>query len=345
MSFNKVIGQELAVDLLKKAIEEKRLAHAYLFIGPEGVGKSLLAKIFAKTLNCEKQTTEPCGECISCKKIEEISHPDVIRLTNRLFKKKAGDENRGDGRIHPNTLNPDKKSEQISIDQIRFIQKALSLKLSEGKAKVCIIEGADQMSEDAANSLLKTLEEPPKDTVLVLLASNMFKLQPTIVSRCQKVLFHPLGERAIMKELIERYGLDEKKAACVSRFSEGRLGRAIEVLEGEALAKRDRVVNEFLMPKQFGYEDTWLYGEPREKINETLNALAVYFRDLLVFSLSKDQGLLVNLDRAADIARDAARYPADRLERIIEIIAGTQEQIKRNANIKIALACMRLNIT
>ncbi len=321
MSFNKVIGQEHAAGLLKKAIEEKRLAHAYLFIGPEGVGKSLLAKVFAKALNCEKGAADPCGECISCKKIEGNIHPDVV------------------------ILSPEGKSSQIGIDAIRKIGATMSLKPYEGRTKVFMIDGADKMTEEAANSLLKTLEEPPKDTVLVLLASNMFKLQPTIVSRCQKVLFHPLGERAIMKELIERYGLDEKKAACVSRFSEGRLGRAIEVLEGEALAKRNKVVDEFLTPKQFGYEDTWLYGEPREKINETLNALAVYFRDLLVFSLSKDQGLLVNLDRAADISRDAARYPAERLERIIEIIADTQEQIKRNANIKIALSCMRLNIT
>ncbi|OGX29841.1 MAG: DNA polymerase III subunit delta' [Omnitrophica WOR_2 bacterium RIFCSPHIGHO2_01_FULL_49_10] len=321
MSFNKVIGQELAVDLLKKAIEEKRLAHAYLFIGPDGVGKSLLAKIFAKALNCEKQTAEACDECVPCKKIEGNIHPDVI------------------------TVSPEGKSSQIGIDAIRKIEKAMSLKPYEGRTKVFTIDGADKMTEEAANSLLKTLEEPPKETVLVLLASNMFKLQPTIVSRCQKVLFHPLNERAIMKELIERYGLDDKKAMCVSRFSEGRLGRAIEVLEGEALAKRDRVVDEFLTPKQLDYEDTWLYGEPREKVNEALNALAVYFRDLLVFNLSKDQGLLVNLDKAADIARDAARYPVERLEGIIETIADTQERIKRNANIKIALSCMRLNIT
>jgi len=321
MSFNEIIGQELAVDILKKAMGERRLAHAYLFIGPEGTGKALLARVFAKALNCEKGEIEPCGECVSCKKIEGNIHPDVV------------------------ILSPEGKSSQIGIDPIRRIGEATSLKPYEGRTKVFVIDGADKMTEEAANSLLKTLEEPPRDTVLLLLASNMFRLQPTIVSRCQKVLFHPLNERAIMKELIDRYGLEEKKAACVARFSEGRLGRAIEVLEGEALAKRNKVVEEFLAPKQFGYEDTWLYGEPREKVNEALNALAVYFRDMLVFNISRDQGLLVNLDRASDIARDAAKYTVERLEGIIETIAATQEQIKRNANIKIALSCMRLNIT
>lgn len=321
MSFNKVIGQKLAVGLLKKAIEEKRLAHAYLFIGPDGVGKSLLAKIFAKALNCEKQTAEACDECVSCNKIESNIHPDVI------------------------TVSPEGKSSQIGIDSIRKIEGAMSLKPYEGRTKAFTIDGADKMTEEAANSLLKTLEEPPKETVIILLASNMFKLQPTIVSRCQKVLFRPLDERVIAKELMDRYGLDDKKAMCVSRFSEGRLGRAIEILEGEALARRNRVVDEFLTPKQLGYEDMWLYGEPREKVNEALNALAVYFRDLLVFNLSKDQGLLVNLDKAADISRDAAKYSVERLEGIIKTIADTQERIKRNANIKIALSCMRLNIT
>ncbi len=319
MSFNKVRGQELAVGLLKRAIEEKRLAHAYLFIGPEGVGKSLLAGIFAQALNCESGGADPCGsaadECVSCKKIEAVNHPDVIRLTNRLFKKRASDEsNKGDGLIHPNTIDANKKSEQISIDQIRFVQKALSLKPSEGKVKVCIIEGADQMSEDAANSLLKTLEEPPKDAVIILLASNMSKLMPTIISRCQKIGFLPLR-------------------------------KAVEALEEDALSLRDKVIDEFVVPKQLGYEDAWLYGEPRDKVNEILNTLALYFRDLLVFNLSKDEELLVNLDRSARIERDSKKYTVEKLEKIIETIADTQEHIGRNANIKVALSCMRLNIT
>lgn len=321
MSFNKVMGQDLAAGLLKKAIEDNRPAHAYLFIGPEGVGKSLLAGIFAKALNCERKETAPCEECVSCKKISSGIHPDVI------------------------TILPEGKSLRIGIDSIRKMEASMSLKPYEARTKVFIIDGADSMTEESANSLLKTLEEPPKDTVMILLASNLFKMQPTIISRCQKVLFHPLSERSIMKELVERYGLDEKKALCLARFSEGRLGKAIEVLEGRALDDRNRIVDDFLSPKQAGHEDTWLYGEPRDKINEALNALAVYFRDLLVFSLSGEERLLVNLDKAADIARDSAKFSADRLEAIISSIAATQEEIKRNANVKIALSFMRLNIT
>ncbi|MDP3786345.1 MAG: DNA polymerase III subunit delta' [Candidatus Omnitrophota bacterium] len=342
MSFKDIIGQRLAVDLIKRAIDEKRFAHAYLFIGPEGVGKSLLAKTFAKALNCDRDGMGPCGECVSCKKIEERNHPDVRWFTYKIGEKRSG---ANDGWIRPDSLEPNKKSPQISIDMIRFLQRAMSLKPYEGRTKVYVIDGADNMTEEAANCLLKTLEEPPKDTVLILLASNMSRLMQTIISRCHKITFYPLDEESVKSELTRRYGLDEKKALCVSRFAEGSLGKAIETIEEDALTKRDKVVDEFISPKRLGYEDIWLYDEPRDKVNGILSTLAVYFRDLLVFSLSRDAGLLVNLDKADEVARDSKRYSAERLEEIIEAIAATQERIKRNANIKIALASMRLNIT
>jgi DNA polymerase III subunit delta' len=320
MLFKDIIGQRLAVDLVKRAIEEKRLAHAYLFIGPDGVGKSLLAKTFAKALNCSALSNEragrggvePCGECVSCGKIETKNHPDVRWFTHKIGKKrsdrtgeKKSDVN--DRWIRPNSLDPDKKAPHVNIDMIRFLQQAMSLKPYEGRAKVYVIDGADNMTEEAANCLLKSLEEPPKDTVIILLASNIPMLLSTIVSRCQKIMFYPLDEDSIKKEMMEKYGLDEKKAACVSRFSEGSLGKAIETLEEDALAKRDKAVDEFISPKRLGDEDAWLYEEPRDKVNDILSALAVYFRDLLVFNLSGDAGLMVNLDKVDEIIRSLGR--------------------------------------
>ncbi|KPK38674.1 MAG: hypothetical protein AMJ78_09635 [Omnitrophica WOR_2 bacterium SM23_29] len=320
MSFKQIIGQRLAVELIRRAIEEKRLAHAYLFIGPDGVGKALLAKIFAQSLNCERGEADPCGECISCKKIENKNHPDV-------------------GWIYP-----EGKSRKIRINSIRQVSQALSLKPYEGKAKVFIIDEADHMTEEAANCLLKTLEEPPKDSTLILLASNISRLYPTIISRCQKIPFYPLDEEMVKAELVRKYKIDEKRATYISRFSEGRLGKAAEALEEEALIKRDKVVDEFILPKDSGYEDIWLYEEPREKVNDTLNTLAIYFRDLLVFVLSRDINLLVNFDKADEIIRRSKKYSVERLEEIIENIITTQDLIRSNANIKIALSFMRLNI-
>ncbi len=321
MSFSDVIGQRLAIDLIKRAIAEKRLAHAYLFIGPDGVGKTLLAKILAQSLNCESENMDPCNECVSCKKIGGNNHPDV-------------------GWIYP-----EGKSLQIKIDSIRQVQQVLALKPYEGKAKVYIIDGADHMTEEAANCLLKTLEEPPQGSTLILLASNISRLYPTVISRCQKIPFYPLGEEPVKKEIMRRYGMDEKKASYISRFSEGRLGKAIEAVEDEAFIKRDKIVDEFISPRRLGYEELWLYHEPREKVNDILNTLAVYFRDLLIFNLSRDFDLLVNLDKADEILRNSKRYSVEKLEEIIERILATQDLIRSNANIKIALSSMRLNIT
>ncbi|MFH0771498.1 MAG: DNA polymerase III subunit delta' [Candidatus Omnitrophota bacterium] len=319
--FKNIIGQEFAVSLLKKALESEKVAHAYLFLGPAGVGKSLLAAEFAKALNCEKKDAAPCDECVSCVKINKKIHPDV------------------------NWFYPEGRSSQIGVDLIRKLEKTALFKPFEGRNKVYVMDGADCMTEEAANRLLKTLEEPPEDTILILLAANFFKLIPTIVSRCQRINFFSLKEKEITLELRRRYGLDERRALCLSRFSEGSFGKAVEAVEQQALTKRDRVVDEFIAPKRLGYEDSWLYEETREDINKILDALALYFRDLLVFNLSGDPALLINSDKEDHIKRISQLYSAERLRRILEKIADTQEQIRFNANIKIALSCMRLGIT
>ena len=169
MSFSDIKGQDTAVSSLKNAIRNNRLAHAYIFAGPEGCGRSLLARNFAKVLNCEKEKDDACDSCASCKKINKDVHPDV------------------------KWLNKDGKSSQIKIDQIRRLEKQIALKPYEAKYKVFIIKDASFMTVEAANSFLKTLEEPPPNSVLILIAERPRDLFATIVSRCQLIRIKPLS--------------------------------------------------------------------------------------------------------------------------------------------------------
>lgn len=342
MSFEGVIGQRLAVGLIKRAIEEKRFSHSYLFLGPDGVGKLLVANLFAKTLNCLRGGIEPCGECLSCRKIEDKNHPDVQWLTRRIRDAKS---DASDGWLHPNSFEPRKKTPQIGIEMIRFMQKPLSLKPYEGKFKFCIIEGADYMTDEAANSLLKTLEEPPKGAIIILLAANAFRLMPTIISRCQKIPFYPLDVFSVKNELMRRYCLEEDYAVSIARFAQGSLGRAIETVEEKLFDVRDKAIGEFLFANEDLPDGGLRYDDSREKANEILAMLALYLRDILVFNVSGDRGLLLNADKADRIALDSKAYTAEKIEEMIKAVCVTQDNINSNVNIKIALSWMKLNIT
>jgi len=163
MSFKDIKGQEDAIRRLKSAIKNNRIAHAYIFAGPRDSGRSLLAKNFAKALNCADPGDPPCDTCASCKKIDKEIHPDVKSVA---YNGKGGD---------------------ITIEQIRELENYIVLKPYEGRYKVFIIEDAHLMNTAAANSFLKTLEEPPANSVLILITERPADLPPTIASRCQVI--------------------------------------------------------------------------------------------------------------------------------------------------------------
>ena len=176
MSFTKLLGQENAVRLLKDDLDSGRIHHAYLFTGITGVGKRTLALEFARALFCEKQEGEACGTCLSCRKIEHSNHPDLnsIAIT---------------------------EGDSIKIEQIRELQRGLAFRPYERKWKLYIIEDADRMTPEAANSLLKTLEEPPHYGIIILLAREAESLLPTIISRCHVIQLNPLSVENIEKVL------------------------------------------------------------------------------------------------------------------------------------------------
>ena len=171
MSFSAHTDQPRIVEQLQRSLQRRRLAHAYLFVGPRGSGKLAVALTLAKALNCEQLDHDSCDRCESCRRIDERVHPD-IRL-----------------------IEPELKSRRIGIDQIREFSRAANLKAGEARIKVGIIVDADRMGEEASNAFLKTLEEPPANTIILLLTAEPQRLLPTILSRCLKVVFGPT-ERA-----------------------------------------------------------------------------------------------------------------------------------------------------
>ena len=208
--FSEVVGQDHVKKVLMRAIEEGRVSHAYIFAGPRGTGKTTTARILAKALNCEhREGAEPCGKCYSCRAIDEGTFMDVVELDAA--------SNRG-------------------IDEIRRIREGASFRPIEGKYKVYIIDEVHMLTREAFNALLKTLEEPPPHVVFVLATTNLEKVPPTIVSRCQVLEFRNLPEDLIverLREVCEKEGIDvtEEALKLIAKRSMGGMRDALTILE------------------------------------------------------------------------------------------------------------------
>jgi len=311
VSFSDIKGQDKAIKFLKTAIRNNKVSHAYVFAGPKGVGRSLLAKNFAKALNCVDKDIIPCDRCLSCRKIDKDLHPDV------------------------KWIRKDEDSGQIRISQIRELESQIVLKPYEGKYKVFIIVDAELMNIEAANSFLKTLEEPPINSSLILIAERPKDLLPTIASRCQVVWLMPLETDRLKSILVSEYGMSREKAGFLSRFSEGRLGKAIGY-EYDMLDWKNSVLEEFSGDE---YVEDYT-AEDRSELSKKLNILASWYRDLIVFKVTQDGGFLINIDRISDIKEKVASYKIDELIHIFENVVSTKEKIEDNVNPKLVLCAL-----
>lgn len=194
MSFHELLGQEDAKRLLQNALRKDAVSHAYLFTGPAGSGQVKMALTFAQAIFCTASKDDACGECLECRKVEHGNHPDLT------------------------LLRPDGSS--IKIDQIRELQRVFSYRSEGINPKVYIIEGADKMTVQAANSLLKFLEEPPAPAVGILISDNSSSLLPTIQSRTQRIPFSPLHPD-IMLQALSGEGVPVPLARCAVSLTAG----------------------------------------------------------------------------------------------------------------------------
>jgi DNA polymerase-3 subunit delta' len=330
-----IIGQNKAVSLLQRGLETGSLAHAYIFIGPAHIGKMTLALNLAQALNCEADKP-PCGQCDSCQKIASAKHADVqiIDLS------------------HSSDLNESRPRAEISIDQIRQIQHSASLPPFEGKYKVFIINETEFLSLEAANSLLKTLEEPIGKVVYILLTTSGRLLPATVVSRCQKVELLPMPVSEIETSLVNNWGMATEKARLLARLSHGCLGWAVSVaLDDKLLNQRAEWLDRLFdiidadCDERFTYSAKLAeqFSQNRGLVYERLNLWLDLWRDLLLIKVGLFDGI-TNIDRLDSLSDMAKGHSLTQIRGFIRSIQAASEQLRKNASPRLVLDVLMLDI-
>ncbi len=333
-----IADQKRPLRILTAFLQKDTIPHALLFTGLDGVGKKAMATVFAMAANCEKQIPprsaaaqpapaglHPCGVCRSCRKIEKGIHPDILPV-------------RPDGQT-------------IRIHQIRTLIETLSLKPMEARRRFVIIERADKMKAAAANALLKTLEEPPDRTVLILLAGQTADLLATIVSRCRHVRFHPVSARSIADRLIKDHGVSAADASLYAATAQGSFTRAVAIKESGWTLWRNWLLEasgldspESLPEKPMG--ELLAFAEQlvktKARVPEALDTMTGWLRDLIV--VCHDPKKVTNVDRIDGLQQLCGRVPVECLMAKIDIIRKAQRGIESNRNLRLTLEAMVLRL-
>lgn len=332
MPFNQILGQEQPRLILQKSLKTGSVAHAYLFYGPESTGKKLTAVELAKALNCQTCGPEDsCGTCPSCDKIQRGIHPDFFLL-------------------EPVKNTPTAREAIIKIEAVRELQKKLSYLPYEGKTKVAIINDAEKMNPQAANSFLKTLEEPPSHTVVILIASNPHRLLPTIVSRCQGIRFYSLPISIVKQIMIrqldaEKTDMGPDEIALRAIRSMGQVSRAMEedlLLAGEHRQELLELIDQVAFDRMdlvFNWAKNQARkgsGSPQATLDELLNLL----RDLAILKAQSAPTTLINQDLIEALKTAASKKNLRTFLRMFDTVHQTKFALTANANTQLSLESM-----
>ncbi|WP_408890787.1 DNA polymerase III subunit delta' [Myxococcus faecalis] len=338
MTLASVLGQPRAIDSLQAALRSGAVHHAYLFAGPEGVGKERAAVGLAQALTCPEQPDVGCGTCASCTRVSRGLHPDVTWVMPDDERVSRGLAGRSDFTGTP--------SRDLRVEQIRQLQERLALRGLESRRKVAILVSAQAMNVQAQNAFLKTLEEPPADTTLVLVASAMDKLLPTIRSRCSKVHFGPLPVELVAERVRTERKLDADTAQLAAIMAGGSLGRALS-LDVEALARRKDVVTAFENLRgdnavgllRFADE----HGGSREDAEATLDLLTLWTRDVALAKVGREDAL-ANRDLRQLAVEVGARLSDAWLHRRHALLDGARAAVARNGAPRLQLERMLIDL-
>ena len=322
LSWSSILGQHRPKEILERALETGRVHHAYLFAGLEGVGKYRAALSFSAVVNCLERSDEEfrdvCGTCSSCRKIAGGNHPDVF------------------------TVAPEGGSSVIKIDQIRDIEESASKQPHEARYRMVILDDVHTMTTEAANALLKTLEEPATRMRLLLITHQSHQLLETILSRCQMVRFGGLEQEDVLtvlrREIDRREDFDKRPEPetleLAAGYGQGSAGRSLEILASGLLAERREMI-ERVIERPAGRPKSLLdlaesFDDREEDLSDCLDVLKLYFRDLMLHRARRSNEPCVNRDLDDLLDRHADRYTTDELPDIIESIVEAQHELDRN---------------
>ncbi|MCX5888860.1 MAG: DNA polymerase III subunit delta' [Deltaproteobacteria bacterium] len=329
--FREILGQEWVVSHLKTARQKGRLAHAYLFLGPEGVGKASTAQALAAALNCQAplEDGDACGVCPSCRRLAAGTHPDFLVI-----------EPTSEGH-----------QPQIKIEQIREFRRLTSYPPLGGGWRVALIKPAEALTaqnDAAANALLKTLEEPPDRHLIILTTQVEADLLPTVVSRCHKLAFAPLPAALIAGELERRRGLAPPQAQLLAALSGGSLGRALSLDPEAILAQRRQVLADLgaLATGSAAAALDWAQrlAKSRPDLDHFLSLAQMWYRDLLLCHFQAPAALLAHQDLLADLAREAAATKPTTVFQQFTALSTAQRHLQANLNPELTLDILGLRL-
>ena len=338
MLFRDIHGQKAAVAVLRNALTRDRLAHAYLFIGPAGVGKKQTALALAHAVLCTDALNEGCGICAACVLVAVGTHPDLI------------------------VVKPEAGRQSVSIDQVRTLQRLLSLRAVHGRKKIAILEDAHLLTPPAQSALLKIVEEPPGDALLILLTLNSATLSRPLLSRCQQVRFAPLPTAVVEDLLVRTQEKDPSTAHALALYSRGSIGQAL-ALDPEVFTEERRYVEEELQKlasSSFGalsrFAD-WLVADrvrksaknvestgERSSGSDRLAIVLSWYEEVLRYALLGADGVVRHQECLAAIAQLAAQQGPDGALRQLSAVYDTMQALGRNANRQLAVEDMLLQL-
>lgn len=323
--FEDIVGQEQLKEHLQNAIAMKKISHAYIINGERASGKEFIANVFAMTLQCERQGSNPCMECHSCKQAKTKNHPDIIRVTHEK----------------PNTISVDDVRTQINSD--------VAIKPYSGPYKIYIVNEAEKMTQQAQNALLKTLEEPPEYAVILLLTTNMNSLLPTILSRCVVLSMKPVRDELVREYLMREIQIPDYKAQVCVAFARGNIGKAkmlatseeFENVKEEAITLlkyiQDMELNEVMAAIK-------KINDYKMDINDYLDIMAVWYRDVLLFKATNDANCLIFKDEIQYIRKRADKSTYEGIEQIIKALDAAKSRLNANVNFELTMELLLLTI-